>query len=146
MGSITSNSNLWLWLGVMALVGGYGLVTLLRAYLSDGGSNPQFSQPILAPTPPASTTEPESAENAFQKGNDAFATRHYRRAAAHYAQALQAAPNWAEAYHNRGLALANLDQTGEAAQELAKAAGLYLDGDNLVGLELVRQHLQQLKG
>jgi tetratricopeptide (TPR) repeat protein len=136
--------NLWLWLGVITSVGGLGIVFLLRAYRGKGYKAPKFDQPLPTAQPPAGTADLELAAKAFAKGNAAFGAGRYRWAADQYAQALQAAPNWAEAHH-RGLAVANLGQTGDAAQDLAKAANLYLDGDNLAGLELVRQQLQQLK-
>jgi tetratricopeptide (TPR) repeat protein len=149
MDTISNNANLWfnlwLWLGVITLVGGLGMVFLLRAYRGNGSKAPKFNQPLPIAQLPTGTADLELAAKAFAKGNAAFGTGRYRWAADQYAQALQAAPNWAEAYHHRGLAVANLGQTGEAAQDLAKAANLYLDGDNLAGLELVRQQLQQLK-
>jgi tetratricopeptide (TPR) repeat protein len=149
MDTISNNSHLWLWLGVITLVGGLGMVFLLRAYRGNGSQTPRFDQPLPAaqPTtqPPAGTADLELAAKVFAEGNAAFGVGRYRWAADQYTQALQVAPNWAEAYHHRGLAVANLGQTGDAAQDLAKAANLYLDGDNLAGLELVRQQLQQLK-
>jgi tetratricopeptide (TPR) repeat protein len=147
MDTISTNLNLWIWLGVITLVGGVGLVILLRAYTSNGSGTPQFTQPITSATPPI--TRPDEidavAQKAFAKGNAAFSSGRYRWAADQYAQALQVTPDWAEAYHNRGLAVANLRQTGDAAQDLAKAASLYLDLDNTSALDLVRQHLQELK-
>lgn len=149
MDTISNNSNLWfnlwLWLGVITWVGGLGVVFLVRAYRGNGSKVPKFNQLLPITQPPAGTANPELAAKAFAKGNQAFGAGRYRWAADQYAQALQAAPNWAEAYHHRALAVANLGQTGDAAQDLATAAHLYLDGDNLAGLELVRQQLQQLK-
>jgi tetratricopeptide (TPR) repeat protein len=144
-----TGSNLWIWLGAITLVGGFGLVTLLRAYLGNG-DKPTFTQAVAVTSPPETLSPPDPADReialkALQKGNDAFNSGRYRWAADQYAQALQAMPNWAEAYHNRGLAVANLGQTGDAAQDLAKAAGLYLDANNTAGADLVRAQLQQLK-
>jgi tetratricopeptide (TPR) repeat protein len=148
MDTISTNLNLWIWLGVVTLIGGAGLVILLRAYTGNGSGLPKFTQPITTAAPPMDSPDDaeEVAQKAFAKGNAAFSSGRYRWAADQYAQALQVTPDWAEAYHNRGLAVANLRQTGDAAQDLAKAASLYLNLDNTSALDLVRQHLQELKG
>uniref|UniRef100_B8HVX8 Tetratricopeptide domain protein n=1 Tax=Cyanothece sp. (strain PCC 7425 / ATCC 29141) TaxID=395961 RepID=B8HVX8_CYAP4 len=161
--------NFLIWLGVMTIVAGVGLVSLVGAYRGSN-PNPLFTQPVsLAGTTPSPTSEqshpqgslpaesptavaadpsPDSevatAILAFEKGNQAFEAKRFRWAIDKYSQAVQSQPNFAEAYHNRGLASANLGQDDDAARDLAKAAELYLEQGQET-FNLIRPQLEALR-
>lgn len=141
------NTNFWIWLSVIVAVGGFGLVTLLQAYLGRVKQASLFSEPLGLDLPdPVSTDETaQIIQTAFTKGAQAFAKSQFRWAMEQYSLAVQTQPTLAVAYHNRGLAAANLRQIQEAAQDLAKAADLYLDQDNPAAAEKVYEHLLLLK-
>ena len=57
-----------------------------------------------------------------------------------------AAPDCAEAFHNGGLAYANMGTDGLAVQALLKACDLYDRQSTKAGLDLVKHQLEQIAG
>lgn len=86
----------------------------------------------------------EAAIAPFQNGMSAFESGQYRDAVDWFNQAIQTDNTFAEAFHNRGLALANLKQDNEAVRSLVQASEAYAIRDCPDGIQTVKQHLQQL--
>jgi thioredoxin-like negative regulator of GroEL len=137
----TASFLIWvLFIGAIATI---GIGSMARAYVGKGSFSIVFSEPIALPAAlPA--LDPEAATQ-FQQGCEAFLSRNYRQASDRLNAAMQQEPAFAEAHHNRGRAIANLRQDNEAAALLVKAGDLYLQQENAIGYEQVKQDLQTLK-
>jgi tetratricopeptide (TPR) repeat protein len=134
-------ADFWVWLAVVAIAGTVGMGLMLRAYLGSGGLKPLFEEPVA----PITDVDDTDALAAFGKGGEAFRAGRYRWAADQYSQAIQMLPDWAEAYHNRGLIAANLRQNTDAASDLAKAGELYFQQEKRAALSQVREHLETVQ-
>ncbi len=133
-------SNLAIVLAVLISIAGFGAGAMIWAYAGAGSVAVLFQEVI---SPPAGLNA-EALHN-FQIGIGAYLRRRYRSAIAAFTQVLETEPNCAAAYHNCGLALANLDQTDKATASLLKAAELYFDRGDGRSADLVKQHLTALK-
>lgn len=121
-----------------------GGVSMLRAYVGGAGIVALTIDPVPLPDSSARQTLTPKAIAAFEQGLEQFAQRRYRFASERFVAALAEAADWAQAYHNLGLCLANVGEDGPAARALAKAGELYLEGDDLQGSALARRHLSAL--
>lgn len=128
----------------IALVATIGLGAMIWAYKGAGSVAVLFKEP-LNPSPIPTDAGGEVAE-LFQQGIEAYQSGAYRRAVDHFSAAIQKDDTFAEAYHNRGLALANLRQDAEAVRNLMKAGDLYLEQGNQDAIVLLKQHLEVMKG
>ncbi|NJR66528.1 MAG: hypothetical protein HC772_16375 [Leptolyngbyaceae cyanobacterium CRU_2_3] len=139
----TTSFLIWaIFIGTIAI---FAVISMSQAYVGSGSLALVFAEPIASPDAlPAPALNPESAHR-FQQGYDLFCDQKYSQAADRFAAATQLDPNFAAAYHNRGRAIANLRKDNEAASALVKAGELYLQQDNSVGYEQVKQDLQTLK-
>jgi tetratricopeptide (TPR) repeat protein len=125
---------------LLALVASGGIGVMVWAYLGSGSVSVLFTE--VNPAPP---NLPSASQQPFQAGIGAYITGHYRRAIASFNRVIQQQPNCAEAQHNLGLAHANLRQDDTATVYLVKAAQLYADQGDQVGVEFVKLHLQTLQ-
>ncbi|MCC5897915.1 MAG: hypothetical protein JJU32_08360 [Phormidium sp. BM_Day4_Bin.17] len=113
-----------------------GMGVMVWAYVGSG------SQAVLFPDPvPSQTAEAE----AFQAGCNAFSQGDYGVAIDAFETELRSHPKHPEAYHNRGLAFANLRQDDKAVENLLKASQEYAEADRPDALALLREQLQALK-
>jgi tetratricopeptide (TPR) repeat protein len=133
-------SNLVIVLAVLIPVAGFGAGSMIWAYTGAGSVAVLFQEVISPPQ----ELSPEALQN-FQVGIGAYLRRRYRSAIAAFTQVLRTDATCAAAYHNCGLALANLDQTDQATASLLKAAELYFDRGDGRSADLVKQHLIALK-
>ncbi|MBP0000063.1 MAG: hypothetical protein J7641_13880 [Cyanobacteria bacterium SID2] len=127
--------------GFSVLVGvlGVGLSVLLWAYLGTG------SQAVLFETPVEAKGLASDTDRLFQRGCEEFKTGNYRKAASTFAGCLLSHPELAEAYHNRGLALANLSRDDDAVEDLLLAGERYAAIDRVQGLKAVREALAAIQ-
>ncbi|MBD2327695.1 hypothetical protein [Alkalinema sp. FACHB-956] len=134
--------NAHLGIGLLALGGiaTIGAGSLFWAYKGAGSVAVLF--PEVMPAPP---DLPDPVHYLFQTGVSAYCAGNYRRALDAFNQVLQTQADLAEAYHDRGLCLANLRQDDQATRSFVKAAELYLVQDDRPSAELVKQHLRALK-
>lgn len=112
-----------------------GMGAMLWAYTGAGSREILFERPVETDDPP-----PE-----FANGCEAFRQGRYRQALSAFETCVRQRDNFAEAYHNRGLALANLRQDDDAVANLLKAADLYAETDRPDALNDVRDGLSALK-
>ncbi|MEP0911199.1 tetratricopeptide repeat protein [Leptolyngbya sp. GB1-A1] len=131
-----------LWLLFITLIFAFGLGSMVRAYRGRGSLEIIFAEAIC-PTPPPILNEEAALQ--FEKGCTAFGANQYRQAIDCFRRAIQLDPGFAEAYHNRGRATANLRQLNEAIGDLLQASEQYLAQDNVAGFDRVRQDLETLK-
>ncbi len=132
--------NFLIWLIFFGLITSIGVGSMIYAYRGQGSISVLFTEPI-------STSElvpPEAAVN-FQEGCEAFRVESYQQAINKFTEAIQNNSNIAEAYHNRGLAFANLRQDDESVANLLQAGGLYLQEGNQEAIAIVKKNLELLK-
>ncbi|HEY9629445.1 MAG TPA: hypothetical protein V6C84_19260 [Coleofasciculaceae cyanobacterium] len=151
-----NTSSFLIWAIFVGAIAAFAIITMSQAYVGSGSLALVFSEPIaLADASEESASEESASEESsaqatpktvlFKQGSAAFQAGNYRQAADRFATLLQRHPTLAEAYHNRGRAIANLRSDNEAASTLVKAGELYLQQDNTAGYEQVKHDLQQLK-
>ncbi|MBI4781083.1 MAG: hypothetical protein HY785_07130 [Oscillatoriophycideae cyanobacterium NC_groundwater_1537_Pr4_S-0.65um_50_18] len=146
-----NTSSFIIWAIFVGAIAAFAIITMSQAYVGSGSLALVFSEPIALAdaseeSASAASSAPATPEIAlFKQGSIAFQAGNYRQAADRFATLLQRHPHVAEAYHNRGRAIANLRSDNEAASTLVKAGELYLQQDNTAGYEQVKQDLQQLK-
>ncbi|MGF1479200.1 MAG: hypothetical protein ACFB4I_06880 [Cyanophyceae cyanobacterium] len=134
-------TNFLAWLTCVTLVGGFGLGTMIWAYKGSGSTAILFPQPVAVPP----SLLPVELKNTFERASSAYTSGDFQAAAEEFSRVIQSAPTLAQAYHNRGLAFANLRQDNEAASNLARAGEIYAQHENSAGIEAVKQNLMTLK-
>ena len=115
-----------------------GISAMIYAYRGQGTISVLFTQPISI------SLEAEAAVN-FQQGCEAFQVGNYQQAIKKFTEVIQNNSNIAQAYHNRGLAFANLRQDDESVANLLQAAELYLQEGNQPAIAIVKKNLELLK-
>ncbi|MFM9263866.1 hypothetical protein [Tychonema sp. BBK16] len=124
---------------------GIGLGTMTWAYFGKGSVSVLFKEPILSfPEFPA-TDAGKKASVYFQQGLEVYQSGNYRQAKDKFSSTLELVSTLAEAYHNRGLACANLRSDDDAVVNLISASELYQQQDNGVALDIIKQNLEALK-
>lgn len=132
--------NLLAVLGVVAIVAGFGIGSMVWAYVGSGSRQVLFSELISVEM--LSETE---ALRAFQQGCLEHQSGRYQKAIDPFTQAIQLDPTFAEAFHNRGLTWANLRRDDDATINLVKASELYLERGDRASVAVIKQNLEALK-
>lgn len=143
--------SFWIWLISVVAIVGIGLGAMVFAYWGKGSVAVVFPEPIVSePLEPSENASGEASENlavaAFQRGCEAYRQGQFRRAIDGFSAAIQQNPELAEAYHNRGRAIANLRRVTDALVDLVKASELYLQQGNSEKFAQLKQDLATLKG
>ncbi|MGD1704718.1 tetratricopeptide repeat protein [Dapis sp. BLCC M229] len=132
--------NFLTWLIFFGLITSIAIGAMIYAYRGQGSISVLFTEPISI----SSLRPPETAVN-FQQGSEAFQVGNYQQAINKFTEAIQTNSNIAEAYHNRGLAFANLRQDDESVANLLQAGELYLQEGNQEAITIVKKNLELLK-
>jgi tetratricopeptide (TPR) repeat protein len=133
------------WLILIGTLAVIGIGTMVYAYRGQGSLSVLFDEPLsLPPALPDSDSGTEACVQ-FQEGYNAYKGGQYRQAIDYFTQAIHYESNLAQAYHNRGLAYANLRQDDDSVVNLLSASELYSQQDNKEALLLIKQHLQAIK-
>ena len=133
-------TNFITWFIFIGLITGIGIGAMIYAYRGQGSISVLFTQPIST-----SVSIPPEVAAHFQQGCEAYQIGNYQQAINKFTEALQKNPTIAEAYHNRGLAFANLRQDDESVENLLKAGEIYIQQQNQEGMGIVKQNLEVLK-
>lgn len=131
-------TNFLTWFVCIGLIASIGIGTMIYAYRGQGTISVLFTQPISI------SSETEAAIN-FKQGCEAFQAGNYQQAINKFTEVIQNNSNIAQAYHNRGLAFANLRQDDESVANLLQAAELYLQEGNQKAIAIVKKNLELLK-
>ena len=125
----------------ITVVAGIGVGSMVWAYVGAGSRAVLFKEPIayVVSDPKNEALQP------FQQGVVAFREGRYPVAIEQFTQAIQLAPTFAEVYHDRGLAFANLRRDDDATFNLVKASELYLERGDRDSVTIVKQNLEALK-
>ncbi len=130
---------------IIVTVLGIGIGTMIWAYFGKGSVSVLFKEPILSLPEFPDTDAGQKASVYFQQGIEAYQAGNYRQAKDKFTSALQLVSTLAEAYHNRGLAFANLRSDDDAVVNLISASELYQKQDNGVAIDSIKQNLESLK-
>ncbi|WOD37482.1 hypothetical protein [Nodosilinea sp. E11] len=134
--------ELAIWLSVVTAILGFGMGVMVWAYRRPLGNSALFPTPVTELSTPLS----DEARAQFESGCTAFAQGRYPAAIDQFTAVMTAEPTCAEAFHNGGLAYANMGTDGLAVQALLKASDLYDQQSTKPGLDLVKQQLEQIAG
>ena len=133
---------------VLLLVLGIGVGTMTWAYVGSGSTSILFPDPLPVRdrenSSPGDTID-VTVVSQFHRGMNAYKQQKYRQAIEDFSTCIDRMGSLAEAYHNRGLAFANLYQDREAVENLVKAGELYAEGNNEGGIRRIRQDLEVLQ-
>ena len=138
-------ANFLIWLVLILIVAGVGIGFMMYAYVGSGSLSVLFPEPMALPSSLPDSNEGTEAAVYFQNGYNAYKSGNYRQAIAQFTQALQQIPTLAEAYHNRGLAYANLRQDDDSVINLLTSTDLYAQQENGEALILIKQQLEAIK-
>jgi tetratricopeptide (TPR) repeat protein len=130
---------------IIVTVLGIGVGTMTWAYFGKGSVSVLFKEPILSVPEFPATDAGKKASVYFQEGIEAYQSGNYRQAKDNFTSTIQLISTLAEAYHNRGLAFANLRSDDAAVVDLISASELYQKQDNRIALDLIKQNLEALK-
>ncbi|MGF1567238.1 MAG: tetratricopeptide repeat protein [Nodosilinea sp.] len=132
--------ELVVWLAVVLIILGGGMGWMVWAYRRPAGHLVVFATPIGALSSPMA----DAARKRFEGGAEAFQGGRFAQAIDQFSQVIETEPGCAEAFHNCGLAYANLGNDGLAVRALVKASEYYDQQGTKAGVDLVKQHLEQL--
>ena len=138
-------ANFLTWFIVIAIVAGVALGAMTYAYIGSGSTEVLFKDPVLLPPALPLGDAGNKASALFQQGYDAFQAGNYRQAVDKFSKTIQMVSTFAEAYHNRGLAFANLRQDDDSVLNLVKAGEFYLQQGNQEAIAIIKQNLEALK-
>ncbi|MEL7358849.1 MAG: tetratricopeptide repeat protein [Cyanobacteria bacterium J06560_6] len=133
--------NFLIWAIVVFGATGYALVTMISAY----------RKPISeAPFPNSVIEQPSIAVSSAAMGQyvgavGTYKAGDYRGAVEQFSEVLNQEPNCAEAFHNLGLAYANIGDNDKALRSLLKASDAYDKQGTKEGLDRIKQDLEVLK-
>ncbi len=125
----------------ITVVAGVGIGSMIWAYVGAGSRAVLFKEPILN----VISDQKNEALQQFQQGIIAFREGRYLAAIEEFTQVIQLDSTWAEVYHDRGLAFANLRRDDDATFNLVKASELYLERGDRASVTIVKQNLEALK-
>lgn len=125
----------------ITVVAGIGIGSMVWAYVGAGSRAVLFKEPIFNIV---SEQENEALQQ-FQQGIVAFREGRYPSAIEQFTQVIQLDSTFAEVYHDRGLAFANLRRDDDATFNLVKASELYLERGDRASVTIVKQNLEALK-
>lgn len=138
-------ANFLTWLFLILSMAGAGVGAMLYAYQGAGSVSVLFQSPVSLPGSLPDSIAGTEASVKFQRGYNAFQAGQYRKAVNFFSQAIQQMDILAEAYHNRGLALANLRQDDDSVTNLLKASDLYGQQDKGESLKQLTQDMLAIK-
>lgn len=134
-------SNFVIWAIVVFGIAGFAITSMLSA----------FRKPVdKIPFPTAVIDRPsivlsEAAMMGFVGAVGTYKATDYRGALEQFTKVVEQEPNCAEAWHNIGLAYANVGDNNKAVRSLLKASDAYDKQATKEGIERIKQDLETLK-
>jgi len=135
------NTNALVALALIIGLTGFAIGSMVQAYKKPIDDIPFPNEAINQPSLPLSQT----CLALFISGVGTYKAGDYRKAKDQFTQVLEQEPNCAEAFHNLGLAYANIGDNDKALRSFLKASDAYDQQNTKEGLDLIKQHLQTLK-
>ena len=133
--------NFLIWASVVLGIAGFAMGSMINA----------FRQPIKqAPFPDAVIDQPsiplaQASLSTFCGAVGTYKAGDYRGAIEQFTQVIEETPYCAEAWHNVGLAYANVGDNNKAVRSLLKAGDAYDKQATKSGIDRLKQDLKALK-
>ena len=135
-------TNFVVWAVVVLGIGGFAIGSMISAFRKPITQTPFPDSVIQSPSIPLS----DSATTAFIAAAQTHKAGDYRKAIEQLTPVVEQEPNCAEAWHNIGLAYANVGDNNKAIRSLLKASDAYDKQSTKEGIERIKQDLERLKG
>lgn len=134
--------NLIVWAVVVLGIGGFAIGAMINAYLQPVPEVPFKDEVVESLSMPLSS----AAQEAFIGAVGTYKAGDYRGAIEQFTKVIEEEKGCAEAWHNTGLAYANVGDNNKAVRSLLKASDAYDKQGTKEGLDRIKQNLQTLKG
>lgn len=138
--SVFRSVEFWAWLVLVTTILGIGATAMINAYARPKIRTISFPEAIAQPSTPLNS----EAIAWFEQGCNVHNTGSYRESSDLFSQVIQQESTCAEAFHNRGLAQANLGNYNLAVSDLLKASHLYDRQATKAGVDRIKQDLEVL--
>ncbi|MEM8505621.1 MAG: tetratricopeptide repeat protein [Cyanobacteria bacterium P01_D01_bin.1] len=133
--------NLLVWIAVVFGIAGFAMFSMLSAYRRPIEQAPFPNLVVETSSIPLSAL----AQTLYVSAVGTYRSGDYRGAVEQFTEVLNIEPNCAEAFHNLGMAYANVGDNNKAVRSLLKAGEAYAQQDTKAGLDQVKQALEKLK-
>ena len=133
--------NLVVWAAVVLGIGGFAIGSMVNAYLQPIPAIPFKDEVVDEPSMPLTGADLE----AFVGAVGTYKAGDYRGAIEQFTQVIEAEKGCAEAWHNVGLAYANVGDNNKAVRSLLKASDAYDKQGTKDGLDRIKENLERLK-
>lgn len=134
--------NFLIWAAVVIGATSFAVGSMVSAFRKPIEEVP-FPEEVIDQPSVAISTE---ALNIFVGAAGTYKAGDYRGAVEKFTEVLSKEPNCAEAFHNLGLAYANIGDNDKALRSLLKAGDAYDKQGTKAGIEQIKQNLKTLKG
>ncbi len=134
-------SNFVIWGIVVFGIAGFAITTMLSAFRQPVAQIPFANAVIDRP----SLVLSEAAMMGFIGAVGTYKATDYRGALEQFTKVVEQEPNCAEAWHNIGLAYANIGDNNKAVRSLLKAGDAYDKQATKAGIDRIKQDLETLK-
>lgn len=135
------NSSALFAIALITALTGFAISTMVKAYKKPIDQIPFPDAAIDQPSLPLS----QECLALFVSGVGTFKSGDYRKAKDQFAAVLEKEPQCAEAFHNMGLTYANIGDNDKALRSFLKASDAYDQQNTKAGIDLIKQHLNQLR-
>ncbi|MFK8183836.1 MAG: tetratricopeptide repeat protein [Phormidesmis sp.] len=133
--------NFAVWAVVVLGIGGFAIASMISAFRKPVTQTPFPNTTVKAPSIPLT----DSASSAFIAATATHNAGDYRKAIEQLTPVVEQEPNCAEAWHNIGLAYANVGDNNKAVRSLIKASDAYDKQGTKAGIDQIKTDLERLK-
>lgn len=133
--------NFLVWAVVVFGIGGFAIFSMVSAFVTPIAELPFPDTVIHQPSIPLA----EVAMVGFVGAVGTYKAGDYRGAIEQLTKVVEQEPNCAEAWHNIGLAYANIGDNNKAVRSLLKAGDAYDTQGTKEGIDRLKQDLETLK-
>ena len=133
--------NFLIWAAIVLSATSFAVISMVNAYRKPIEQAPFPDTVIEDPSVAISNT----ALTTFVGAVGTYRAGDYRGAIDQFTEVLKQEPNCAEAFHNLGLAYANIGDNDKALRSFLKASDAYDKQDTKAGLDRIKQDLETLK-
>jgi tetratricopeptide (TPR) repeat protein len=135
------NPNFLIWATVVFGIASFAIGSMISAFRRPIAEVPFADAAIASLSIPLS----EAERTRFVGAVGTYRAGDYRGAIEQLSELVEQAPNCAEAWHNLGLAYANVGDNNKAVRSLLKASDAYDQQDTKAGIDRIKQDLEMLK-
>lgn len=134
-------TNFAVWAIVVLGIGGFAIGSMISAFRKPIGQTPFPDSTLKESSIPLS----EPAAGSFIAAAQTHQAGDYRKAIEQLTPVVEQEPNCAEAWHNIGLAYANVGDNNKAVRSLLKASDAYDKQGTKAGIDRIKSDLEILR-